>query len=374
MTSESFSYASPKQLAEECVQIYLDAYDSAITQARGAAIEVDSDMQTSEAAVQRSILVWSLLQRARIFVIDPMTQFGKFYQAADQYSVTQLAGLDFKNVKPGDHQKLLATYQLHVPRVPFPEPLPFESIFLAYGKRFGLTSSQVLTRIRQDSLDEMGLHHARLLGHVLGIVGEQPYAFSVLGLEGRGLKGFQIAFSNTFDKDGWDQPLSLDCWVLNSIVATINDHKKVVVENPVTLGMKFDFKKKQKQFKKIALPLPRPYYVLKLQDGIIDETIKKVIQTRLTEYSHRFDVRGHECLRIVKGPLPLDSDLEIKLRKLNYRIYTINPILSEDLIRLGKRKISPLRRDEWLAIKNYWKDPYIKGSKSLPYIPATRKV
>src|SRR3990167_445898 len=115
----------------------------------------DSPLTAStDRAIQRARLVWSLLQRARLFIIDPLDQYGKYYQATDRYTVTQLAGLDFDNVKEGDNNKLMEMYQFHVPLVPFPSPLPFDAIFLAYGKRLALSYTQMLTRIRRDALEE----------------------------------------------------------------------------------------------------------------------------------------------------------------------------------------------------------------------------
>lgn len=370
-----------KRLAEECLRTYLGACDSALTQARGEVFAADGN--TPQDAQERARKVWSLLQRARLFVIGPM-QYAKMHYAADRFTTEDLAGLDWlgnygegppvdPKIAANGQEKLIEVYQEIGPTVPFPQSLPFEAVFLAYGEHVKLSDIQFFSRVK-DLFATKGIQDTWLLGHVLGFIGDQPYAASVLAFEGPDLNGRSIGLITTYENGEWFQPMSLDPWVVPGMIEIINEHKKLIVEHPVSLGMKMDHKSQSKK-SRVQMPIPKPYYMVTLRDELIDQTIKRAtVATRLVAWSHRWDVRGFESVRVMKGKLPLDPKLETKLKKKEYRIYRLDHIPQEDRERLNKRKVSPPARDEWLAIKSYWTDSYIKGSPTLPYVPAMRKM
>ena len=361
---------SAKNLAEECLRSYLESCDSALQQSRGSAFGADGDSR--EQAVWRAKIAWLLLQRARLFVIGP-EQYAKMHYAADRYTTINLAGLDFDaEYDPevdGKDSNLLKVYKEVGPHLPFPNPIPFDACFLAYGQHLPL--SDIMRYARIHNTDELQIEKAWLFGHVLGWVGDKAYAFTAIGLAGPRINGRQIGFVTTYNDGEWYQPMSLDPWVIPALIELINEHKKVVTEHPVTLGMKLDHKKQIKR-NKVTVPAPKPYYTLVLRDELIDQSIKKTAVSKVVEWNHRWDVRGHESVRVMRGPLPIDPKLEQKLKKREYRVYVLAHMPGEDLERLAKRKVSPPMRDEWMAIKSYWVDPYVKGPENKPYIPAMR--
>ncbi len=120
------------------------------------------------------------------------------------------------------------------------------------------------------------------------------------------------------------------------------------------------------------LPIPMPYYKVTLQDSYAEEAVRRFPHVgRSISYSHRWDVRGHDCVRVAKGKLPLSPEIAVRLKKRGYAIYDIQPIATDHYDILQKRGI---RRDpdEWIAVLVYRRDAYVKGPEGAPYVPATR--
>ena len=92
------------------------------------------------------------------------------------------------------------------------------------------------------------------------------------------------------------------------------------------------------------------------------------------ERDYRWDVRGHERVRVRRGELPIEPADRANLLKRGYRVYTEGEMSVEDTERLcarGKR----LRQDkEWVAVLTSWVDHYVKGPEDTPLIPAVRKM
>ncbi len=259
--------------------------------------------------------------------------------------------------------------------IPFPERLPFDSVFVSFGDGLGLTELQASMRVRPSTLEEYNVIGVSLHGFLLFHAGDTSEAYSVVSLktskETSGTAFIQVFNSaDTDHADGpWSQPMSLDPWTVPMIIQAINDKKNLTMEVPGLAA-----KMARKAFLKRspgALPVPMPYYTVKLKDGFAEDCVSALPRPgRSLEWSHRWDVRGHDCIRVQLGTLPLDSRIEKKLKKRNYRIYT-ETIAQDDFEVLAKRGVVR-RPDEWVAVLTYHKEAYIKGSEKLPYVPAVR--
>ena len=68
----------------------------------------------------------------------------------------------------------------------------------------------------------------------------------------------------------------------------------------------------------------------------------------------------------------MDDKLKKRLFKRNYAVYEgVNPP-PELMEKLRRKKVAPLRRDEWLAVLVYHREHFIKGPTTAPYVPANR--
>lgn len=369
-----------KDLADDCLESYFRACDSALAQSKGRSVGLDGF--TDHDATQQARRVWTMLSTARVFVVDPI-DYAKAYRAADEQTCGW-AGLTWDGVPASrdEYEHLLGVYLDESVKVPFPDPLPFDSVFLGLGKQLALTEEQTAYRITAESMRGIGVKRAQLLGFVMGTCGDRREVYAVIDFEATRLSGvgFVCTHANMrtlpgYGKDDWPsdwlQPGNLDPWVLTALVKAINDRKSVTVEQP-GLGAKMTRKAVMKRSGGATLPLPRPYYVVHVADAV--QQVRQqaaLLPPPSVAYSHRWDVRGHDCVRVARGKLPVDPETSVRLRKRGYVMYDVQPIADAHREILDKRGI---RRgpDEWLAVLVYRRDAYVKGPASAPYVPATR--
>jgi hypothetical protein len=167
--------------------------------------------------------------------------------------------------------------------------------------------------------------------------------------------------------------MSLDPWIVSMMVRAVNEHKQIIQDYAPSLANRMDRKKVLKRSKQL-LPLPAPFYMVNLKDELITAPVKKPtpLPGRPVEWSHRWDVRGHECCRIERGELPMDPKLKASLKRREYRISEGMAVLPEDLMRLGKRGIRAPGPREWVAVLSFWREAAVRGPLNKPYIPAAR--
>jgi hypothetical protein len=175
---------------------------------------------------------------------------------------------------------------------------------------------------------------------------------------------------------GWLPKVSVIPWVVTIVLDALNDYRTIINQReklPYTTRKKFHDKSRESQ----QQYLPRPFYTVELQDVVINEHAQRLPHLTVPiEWSHRWDVRGHEVLYVRRGPLPLPEKKRRAFAKEGFEVFT-NP---EDvtgaaysiLVRKGQ---PPLRAGEWLAVKRGWRGAYVKpaGRTDLPYVPSTHK-
>lgn len=281
-----------------------------------------------------------------------------------------------------DIERLLNVYEQQGLHWPFPDPMPFDACFFCIGRKLNLSLSPTAlhTRFRQEEFMRMGEPDIFLLGYLVAWEGKTPYAYSVMQFgKGNGLQGVGdadasiIGLSTIYLDDEWFQPRSLDPWIVSMIVKSINEHKKIVQDYAPNLTNRMDKRKVEKKSKTI-LPLPAPFYMVNLQDELISapRSTPTQLSGRPVEWSHRWDVRGHECCRIERGELPMDAKRKASLKRREYRIYEGMSVGPEDLLRLQKRGIRMPSPREWVAVLSFWREAAVRGPVDKPYIPASR--
>ncbi len=297
-------------------------------------------------------------------------------------AITQIEDALYEEA-PEDSEKMVTAYEDHGVRWPFPDPLPFDSCFFCFGRRLNLAYSPTAlhTRVRPADLAKLGVRSIYLLGYLLAWEGDVPFVFTALQFgDGDGTKGLGgggdvsvVGLVRTYEDSEWAQPMSLDPWILTMLVKAVNDHKQIVEGHTPTLSTRMARKQLSKGHKQL-LPLPSPFYMVNLKDELIvnPETAHRKTSGRPVEWSHRWDVRGHECVRIERGELPVDPKEVARLKKRGYRIYEGMSLTAEDAQRLLKRNVRAPGPREWIAVLSYWRDATIKGPEDKPYIPAAR--
>jgi hypothetical protein len=380
--SGTSGYRNDKEFVDDCVQAFLACSASALQQARDGATGFDG--ASDELATDNARRVWAALSRARLFCVRP-ERFLASNLVADRFTTETLAKQKWesysgKPVTEKDSHDLIEAYMEHGTTWPFPDPLPFDSMFICYGRRFDIAKSGLVLegRVTQQMLEFFDHPDILLYGHLLWWEGDRKYAFTCIvpnpgpDTQAR-VKPMTPGFIGSYDDGEWSQPTSLDPWILNMLVKSINDHKVINQAWTQTLSQRMDRKKLGKPSKTV-LPLPEPFYLVPLKDELIEppEYRSNAPASKLVEWSHRWDVRGHEVVRVQRGKLPLSPEDAAKLKKREYKVYDGRITDADDQARLLKRGIRGPGFDEWIAVLSYWREAFVKGPVEKPYVPAAR--
>lgn len=284
---------------------------------------------------------------------------------------------------PGDYEKIISAHEDYGVRWPFPEKLPFDSCFLSFGSMLNLSYSPdaLHARVRAAELGKLGARQVSLLGYLVAWEGDKSFVFTALefepmiplSTEENRLTETTVGLLKTYEDGEWQQPMGLDPWVVTMLVSAINEHKQIVTSHGSSLSSRTAKKAASKRADH-ELPLPAPFYVVDLKDEFIAAPAKpkKTSSGRPVEWSHRFDVRGHECVRIERGQMPtVPKEIE-KLKKRGYRVYEGMSLTADDAARLLKRGVRAPGPQEWIAVLSYWRESFVKGPEGKPYVPAAR--
>jgi hypothetical protein len=257
---------------------------------------------------------------------------------------------------------------------PFPDKVPFPSCFFAYGRGMRDPNSDLL----EDELRKRESGAPQSVGKLYGhLVTGTGIVVGFRHLDEPGREG--VAF--TFDREPssskgqqWDRPHTLAPWIINALVSYVNEHKTLIEAGKNGLGYQMLVKKTAKGLS-MKPPIPPPFYVVYLKDEFVREHVRQRASSikRHIDWQHRWKVRGHDCLKYMRGSLPLDPELEKELLARRYKIYTVEQPDSETFMALAKRGVAPKGTDEWLAVLQYWRDSFEKGPSDKPMIESVRR-
>lgn len=323
--------------------------------------------------------VWSRMRQARIFDV-PCLAWMMLYHMSDRWIDEVIGGSDgWKPARadgsPSDPSSLdravadrmNAYYRSEEAQLPWPQHLPFETTYIGFGR--GAALSYVGREARSFS-------HARdawLMGYVINDADRSIDELVFLEEEGGGTATslFPVCWQGRYELLS---VVTLSPLICHTLIDFINEHRTIIVEKRPSSNDRYDFRKSGKRQRTNLLPMP--YYIVPLRAKLIQERGRQAINRvgRPRVYSHRYDVRGHERVRIERGVLPLDPKKEKKLLKRGYRIYTNRDhIKRDDFARMLERKVPLLRTGEWVAILVSWVESFVKGPPDAPYIPAVRQ-
>lgn len=162
--------------------------------------------------------------------------------------------------------------------------------------------------------------------------------------------------------------------LLIALVDLVNNYRSFVLEQEPTASERIKYRQLAKRFV-VRRPIPQPYYTIRLKTKVVHTSVYRTAR-RLAQYSiefsHRFDVRGHERCKIQRGKLPIDPKTEKILERRGYKLFGAGQPPEHVCALLQSRGI-PLRGGgEWLAVKVFWVSEHIKGPEDKPYVPAVR--
>lgn len=362
-----------RAIVDDCVRTYLACSSSALLQSRGESRFFGASEMRGESPVQFARRIYTVISRARLFCIRPH-DFLRAYAVADQFSeqLVDSAWLDNQEFRAASIIDSLHDLGLHWP---FPGPLPFDAIFLCYGSDMHVRDMGLSgwSRTSPGLSAQIGCTDMYFSGHLLWMEGEVGHVATFLTASYDGKKSSTPMFMLDYYDGQWHAPINLDPWLLETIIRTINTHS-VVDSWPANFAHKLDRKSRSGSLK-VRVPLPAPFYLLNLRDEIFvsPQSFDRsgLGRSSIVQWSHRWDVRGHEVVRIISGELPLDDVQSSKLKKRGYRIYHERITDIEDVERCARRGVSG-GPGIWVAVLSFWRDAFVKGPVGKPYVPAAR--
>jgi hypothetical protein len=321
------------------------------------------------------------LNQARIFEI-PTDLYLAFYHLADRLT-TKLSGWDWKPAKrdaagefvPDEEmQKDIAKHaslyesvvQKHC-RYMWPDKFPFDTCYLA------LTPPLELNDVQRGMFSVESCDEAWLYAFLVTSDGYVCTFIDVVKGDNAGVASV-VECSKVDELRTWGFPLTLSPWVITWMVEWINEHQVTIEDKTCSFSYRNSYKKASKKLKMHSIP--PPYYIITMREDLLHAKEQKVMTTprKHWELQYRHDVRGCTNCRIMRGPLPLDPQLEKLLRRDKRRKIFTDTLPDEETAReLAKRRVSPKHKDEWMAVLLYWRKDHLKGPKDAPFIPAIRR-
>lgn len=369
--------------SELTLQNYLHAMTSCLEAARkpDAALRTldHDDRKNEDVGLQFSRSLWARMRDARVFDI-PAKDYSSIWTASDQYTTEKIGKLKWDPIRDPngdwpveDQKRFVEAIDEAGQRVPFPDPLPFDTVYFGFGHGTPLSEHQWSLRIHRARVRSR-IIGAGMLGYLLWLGPDGGEAVEILQIVEE--EDNYILPNLICHRGVWLDPMfTLGPWIVTHLVSLINEHRQIVLQpQRASFSIRRDFEKKGKQHKVPGL-VPRPYYVVRLEKKLIEDTGKQN-RERLAkisrELAYRHDRRGHERCYIRRGQLPLDAKDSTKLTDAGYKVWTVTEPDSNAYRQLMERGQPPKGATEWIAVLTKWIDPTVVGPDDKPYIPALR--
>jgi hypothetical protein len=322
--------------------------------------------------------MYDMLRTAKIFEITPES-YVEMHLAVDRHVTEDIAHLTFHDPRdakvevPEGEGTLLYKRQMEAcEKLPFPDKMPFDACWFALTGVVAISDLQAETR----SLS-LGEGPYTLCGILATSDGEHHELLISQKYEDYGNDiaiRMHITTHHVEEEQAWQHVLCMAPFVLHFLVDAINEHQTTIISQR-KLGMQSQ-SKLRKGLGDLGLKksVPPPFYTVYLRDKVIKEIAKGYSGGKLrAKPSHRFDVRGHWCFKIYRGVMPMDVELELHLDNLKYSIYKNRPVDEWVKEALRERDMALPQEGEWIAVKRYWKNSYVKGPDGAQYVPSTRR-
>jgi hypothetical protein len=356
---------------------------------------------------QYTCRLWAWLKSARVFHLDP-DLFKELLRGASawlQASLLELGGVELHDDQMTIMDQIIEwgtdkvldddQVQSHQKRVldaskgvPFPEQLPFDSVFLGFGGGMRLSSAQGAIRLVNLSHElgpneEIEIEDIQVLGYLINHSGSIVEFLRYKTIpEGSDVAGGEESLSAmvVYDEDEWASA-AVQCllpWALSGVIGIINEHRTLILEAPsrgaevrrLTTGLK----------KKLRIHKMKPpaFYQVNLRSDVYIEHFKRPrgpdTGQVIRSYGHRWDVRGHERCRIKRGPRPMPAETRERLLSRGYQVFESELPDDEAYHKMTVRGHLPKKQGEWVAVLSYWVNPHIRGPEEAPYVPSVHTI
>jgi len=323
--------------------------------------------------------LWTRLEESRLFYIPP-----EDFQAimhAGVFEVNEAAQREGWSEELGT-LKEMGDYVASAARgiePPDPSRWPFRDVWVAAGPGLPLPYELAETRVHRAIRAQLDVSSGTLLGQLYTRDAQgRPLILEAINVkyasDGYGLKA-ALVWNHAYnaERGGWDNPADFSPWTTNGVMDYLSQFGTYTEESPSPQYRQSNYKTFRGSG--IPMPVPKPYYVVKLRSKVSREPDRAPERPtgRTWVKTYATDVRGHERCRVARGPLPLSPEDAAKYRRRGYRVYLSRPLKAYDAQRLLKRGASPKRVDEWMALKVTWvKNHLSPADPDLPYVPGIR--
>jgi len=360
---------------DDTLASYLHTLEALLQATRNTSSVRTLDGRSSDEGQRLARSLWASMRNARIFDFSH-ADYALAHHSADVYTTTKIAGLSWvpegqSTLTTDESETYIERIHSAGERVPFPDPLPFDSFFIGFGYGVPLTELQAEVRTA-GALHQRKLVASALLGYIVSHSDGGWITEIIQVVE----SDDNYILPNVVCARGvWQDPIrNLAPWITTHLIGVINDHRQLILESKPSFAQKRSWQKKGKALKVHGL-IPKPYYVVRLEKALIEDTGRRTrghLAKIARELSYRHDRRGHERCYIRRGKLPISADDLEKLQRAEYRIWTLDEPDSNAYRQLMERGQPPKAPNEWIAILTRWIDPTVVGPEDAPYVPAIR--
>jgi hypothetical protein len=324
--------------------------------------------------------LWPQLRDAVIFEF-PARAYSTLAEAFEQQFVAQLQQAVDKEhfkVKPSTEDLSQRFTEQLIANLPeLPKERPFPACYFAWG-------AGVEVQARPSAEDTLYQEETRLLATLLMDDGDMV-AFVAIYKPGQpvrpetvtGLTAVRIRANGSWvisaDPHA-EGGAGIHPFIVTTMINYVNDHKTLIEEGKRDFGYHRMVTRAAKKVK-LHPPIPPPFYTVYLQDKVIEEHKQRTLRSsREIEWQHRWHCRGSWNIRVKRGSLPIDPEVEADLRARKYQIFAGIPQMPAELaVELHQRDIAPRGRDEWLAVLRYWRKAHVKGPEDKPLVESVRR-
>ena len=316
--------------------------------------------------------LYAMLRRARLVHI-PLEVYATLYHHND-VRLTVEAGYPWSPPDPSKAdpyivQRVSDVTKQAMAELPFPERLPFDCVYFAFGGGIELTREQL--RIKTGGERARSLRGAVLIALLLG-----SHGVCVEFLAGHHVEQGSMIFAvchRTWGEDLWlpstepGVPQDLAPFMATSLVEHVNSFVELSVSTPHSKQHRKDWRRGRKKLGVNKGEPPPEFYPYKLRSTLHRETDggggDGIVRT------YRTDVRGHERLLVRRGDLPLPLRKREYYRTQGFKIFETEPPPPELREKLRVKGHPSKLRHEWMVVKSIWIDPHLNSNdESLPYV------
>lgn len=245
--------------------------------------------------------------------------------------------------------------------------LPFDYIFITWGAAIHIAPARWPFYHVPEASEEIGAPVLRVyrMGFLLSYTGDiYEIACAEFGHSEKDFTCNLMLYSAHTPDRLWVRPDY--AFPLVGSLDAINSHGQKVVRD---FTMSYELKKYAAS-QGFSMAPPKEYYEVTLRDDLFEDAVSKYpIQPK--NWHHRWDVRGHTRTLIQVRKKPLLPETKVKWLNKGWSVSeTELPAAAQEFFK--KKKLFVDWTNSWVATKQVWVDPHIKGPADKPYVPAVR--